>query len=67
MDKATHKHVVKFIAPYRVEDGRSFRLRQVDPGDTAGLQSEYEDEARAMLQQGVGGRSSTPRTSGPCC
>jgi len=54
MDKATHKHVVKFIAPYRVEDGRSFRLRQVDPGDTAGLQSEYEDEARAMLQQGVG-------------
>ncbi len=54
MDKTTRKHVAKFIAPYRVDDGRKFRLKDIDPADTGGLQSEFKDEARALLQQSVG-------------
>jgi PPK2 family polyphosphate:nucleotide phosphotransferase len=54
MDKTTRRQVAKFIAPYRVDDGRRFRLKDVDPGDTRGLQSEFKDEARAFLQQSVG-------------
>lgn len=54
MDKTTRKRISKFIAPYRVDDGRRFRLENVDPGDTAGLQSEFKDEARAFLQESVG-------------
>ncbi len=54
MDQTTRKHVAKFIAPFRVEDGRRFRLKDIDPADTGGLQSEFKDEARALLQQSVG-------------
>jgi len=54
LDKATRKHVASFIAPFRVEDGRRFHLKDIDPADTGGLQSEFKDEARAMLQQSVG-------------
>ncbi len=54
MDKATRKHVTRFIAPYRIEDGRKFRLKDIDPADTGGLQSEFKDEARALLQESVG-------------
>lgn len=54
MDKTTRKQVSKFIAPFRVDDGRRFRLKDIDPADTGGLQSEFKDEARAMLQQSIG-------------
>jgi PPK2 family polyphosphate:nucleotide phosphotransferase len=54
VDKTTRKHVAKFIAPFRVDDGRRFRLKDFDPADTGGLQSEFKDEARALLQQSVG-------------
>ncbi|MBX9629466.1 MAG: polyphosphate kinase 2 family protein [Burkholderiales bacterium] len=46
--------MAKFIAPFRVEDGRRFRLKDFDPADTGGLQSEFKDEARALLQHSVG-------------
>jgi PPK2 family polyphosphate:nucleotide phosphotransferase len=54
MDKTTREQVAKFISPYRVEDGRKFRLKDIDPGDTHGLQSEFKDDASAFLQQSVG-------------
>jgi PPK2 family polyphosphate:nucleotide phosphotransferase len=54
VDKTTRKQVSKFIAPFRVDDGRKFRLKDIDPADTGGLQSEFKDEARAMLQQSIG-------------
>jgi PPK2 family polyphosphate:nucleotide phosphotransferase len=38
---------------YRVTDGRGFRLKDIDPGETAGLDSELKDEAAALLQRGV--------------
>ena len=34
MDKRALKQLTRFIAPYRVEDGRKFRLSDVDPADT---------------------------------
>ena len=29
----------RFVKPYRVSDGRRFRLKDVDPGDTGNLES----------------------------
>ena len=43
----------KFAKPYRVDRGRKFRLKDVDPGDTAGLRSEAKPKAREALQSGI--------------
>jgi PPK2 family polyphosphate:nucleotide phosphotransferase len=37
---------------YRVENGKGFRLKRIDPGDTAGLDME-KDEAKALLEKGT--------------
>src|SRR6266496_728173 len=42
---------IDFAKPFRVDDGRKFRLKDVDPGDTGGLHA--KDEAREWLRQGV--------------
>jgi PPK2 family polyphosphate:nucleotide phosphotransferase len=42
----------KLSRTYRVEDGRKFRLKDVDPGDTAGLKLE-KDHAAELLDKGV--------------
>jgi PPK2 family polyphosphate:nucleotide phosphotransferase len=39
--------------PYRVDDGRKFRLRDVDPGDTGSLKSEDKPRAKDALQMGI--------------
>ena len=51
MDKITPKEVRKFAAPYRIDDGKKFRLKEIDPGDTNGLRD--PEGARHLLQQGV--------------
>ena len=38
---------------YRVRDGKKFRLDDVDPGDTADLESDDKPRAKEALQQGV--------------
>ena len=43
----------KFAKPFRVTDGRRFRLKDVDPGDTLGFRSEAKPRAKAGLQFGV--------------
>jgi PPK2 family polyphosphate:nucleotide phosphotransferase len=43
----------KFSAPYRVTDGRKFRLEDVDPEDTGELTSEDKAEAKEALEVGV--------------
>jgi PPK2 family polyphosphate:nucleotide phosphotransferase len=43
----------KLLRPYRVGKGGKFRLADVDPGDTGGLQSEMKSEAKELLAQGV--------------
>jgi PPK2 family polyphosphate:nucleotide phosphotransferase len=49
----TKKAIRKFIKPYRIETGKGFRLRDIDPGDTAGLDSEFKPRAKELLEQGV--------------
>ncbi|MBB5017585.1 PPK2 family polyphosphate:nucleotide phosphotransferase [Chitinivorax tropicus] len=43
----------KLIKPYRIESGDGFKLKHIDPNDTAGLESEFRDEAKNLLQQSV--------------
>jgi len=38
---------------YMVTDGSKFRLRDYKPGDTAGLPSEFKDQAKALLREGI--------------
>jgi PPK2 family polyphosphate:nucleotide phosphotransferase len=47
------KKAYKLLDRYRVTKGKRFRLNNVDPDDTYGLRSEFKDEAKALLQQGV--------------
>lgn len=53
MDAKARKRIARLIAPYRVDDGRRFRLDRHDPADTGGLGSEAKDDARLWLQQTV--------------
>ena len=42
-----------FIAPYRVTDGKAFRLKDVDPDDTGPFAGESKPEAQQLLRSGV--------------
>jgi PPK2 family polyphosphate:nucleotide phosphotransferase len=53
LDKKTWKKLDKLIRRYRVTEGRGFRLKNIDPGDTHGLKSEFKAQAKALLEQGV--------------
>jgi PPK2 family polyphosphate:nucleotide phosphotransferase len=52
-DKAVLKRIEKLISPYRVTQGKGFRLKDIDPGDTRRLGSEDKDEAKEWLDRGV--------------
>jgi Polyphosphate kinase 2 (PPK2) len=43
----------RFSKPYRVTDGKKFRLEDVDPGDTGELKSADKSRAKEALQSGV--------------
>jgi PPK2 family polyphosphate:nucleotide phosphotransferase len=47
------KQAYKLLDRYRITKGKGFRLKDVDPDDTAGLKSEFKDEAKLLLQEGV--------------
>src|SRR5262249_2975827 len=47
------KQAQALAKPYRVSDGKKFRLKHCDPGDTAGLTSEAKPRAKEALQLGV--------------
>lgn len=53
MKKSQFQRIDRFISPYRVTRGKGFRLKDVDPGDTAQLKSEDKAEAKEMLARGV--------------
>jgi PPK2 family polyphosphate:nucleotide phosphotransferase len=53
INKKVSRHASSFVAPYRVTNGNGFRLRDFDPGDTRGIQSEAKPEAKEMLATGV--------------
>ena len=43
----------KFASPYRVRNGRKFRLRDIDPGETTPLDPSFKAEAPQLLRKGV--------------
>jgi PPK2 family polyphosphate:nucleotide phosphotransferase len=45
--------IEKLIEPFVIRKGKKFRLKDIDPGDTAGLQPE-KSLARELLLEGVG-------------
>ncbi len=53
MRKRSLREISRFVEPYRVTKGKRFRLKDHDPGDTRGLDSEDKPEAKALLAQGV--------------
>jgi PPK2 family polyphosphate:nucleotide phosphotransferase len=47
------KRAGRFSRPFRVEDGKGFRMRDVDPGDTLDLGSGDKPRAKEALQLGI--------------
>jgi PPK2 family polyphosphate:nucleotide phosphotransferase len=45
--------IEKILKRYRIEEGKHFRLKDYEPGDTHGLKSESKVEARELLTKGV--------------
>ena len=51
--KKVVRRAQEFAAPFRIEDGRKFRLKDVDPGDTLKMDSDDKPRAKEALAQGV--------------
>ena len=51
--KKVIKKARKFAKPFRVTDGKKFRMKDNDPGDTLGLKSEAKPQAKEALKVGV--------------
>jgi PPK2 family polyphosphate:nucleotide phosphotransferase len=47
------KRARKFSNPYRVNDGKGFKLRRYDPGDTGDIKSEDKPRAKEVLANGI--------------
>ena len=47
------KEARRLSRPYRVTKGKSFRLSDIDPGDTGDLRSEGKERAKEVVEQGV--------------
>jgi len=46
----SRKKIESLVKPYRLTDGKGFRLASIDPADTRGL---GKDEARELLRRGI--------------
>jgi PPK2 family polyphosphate:nucleotide phosphotransferase len=49
--KVGRKRIAEFLKPFRVTDGKGFRLSRMKPGDTRGVKS--KKEAQEYLQEGI--------------
>ncbi|MDH3268058.1 MAG: polyphosphate kinase 2 family protein, partial [Ignavibacteria bacterium] len=47
------KTAAKLTKPFRVTDGKKFRLKHFDPNDTLGFKSEDKPKAKETLQWGI--------------
>jgi PPK2 family polyphosphate:nucleotide phosphotransferase len=47
------KRVKKLSKPFRITDGKEFRLKHIDPEDTLGLKSEDKPKAQEALKNGI--------------
>jgi PPK2 family polyphosphate:nucleotide phosphotransferase len=52
-ERIVTKIPAKLAERYRFEDGKDFRLDDVDPADTGGLDKGLKEEAKAMLAAGI--------------
>ena len=52
-DKDILKKAKKYSEPFRITDGKKFRLKQVDPGDTLGFGDDAKGRAKQGLEAGV--------------
>jgi len=43
----------RFVKPFRITDGKGFRLKDIDPGDTGRLESEDAAAAREVMKEGI--------------
>jgi PPK2 family polyphosphate:nucleotide phosphotransferase len=53
LDKPTRKRIEKLISPFRVTSGKGFRMKDIDPGDTLGIETDRKVEAKQVLERGV--------------
>jgi PPK2 family polyphosphate:nucleotide phosphotransferase len=51
--KDLHGKAHRLAQQYCVKNGKKFRLKDIDPGDTAWLKSEEKPQAKEVLQQGI--------------
>lgn len=51
--KGLEKAAQKFSEPFRITNGESFRLKDIDPEDTLHLNAEDKPRAQQMLQTGI--------------
>jgi PPK2 family polyphosphate:nucleotide phosphotransferase len=51
--KRVIRNSAAFAKPFRVSDGKKFKLKDYDPGDTGGLDSEDKPRAKEALQNGI--------------
>src|SRR5262245_6583020 len=51
--KATIERARRYSKPFRIKDGSSFRLKDIDPGDTLDLRSEDKPRAKQALAAGI--------------
>lgn len=47
------KQIEDLVRPYRIRNGKGFKLDDIDPGDTHGIGSEMKSEAKELLANGV--------------
>jgi PPK2 family polyphosphate:nucleotide phosphotransferase len=47
------KRAQNFSKPFRITDGKDFKLKHIDPNDTLGLKSEDKPKAKEALQNGI--------------
>jgi PPK2 family polyphosphate:nucleotide phosphotransferase len=52
-DKDFLKQAKKYSEPFRIANGKKFRLKQIDPGDTLGLGAEDKAKGKEALESGV--------------
>jgi PPK2 family polyphosphate:nucleotide phosphotransferase len=50
-DEKREARIERFLRPFRITDGKGFRLKDINPRDTRGLKS--KEQAEALLQQGI--------------
>ena len=51
--KEIFKRTGKFVKPFKITDGKGFRLKHFDPGDTLGFKSEDKPKAKEALEWGI--------------